>query len=307
MSEFQVYRAIPKADLCNHLGIGMRYASFVTWAGFSIPNFPESVKSTSDLGNELILPFVIPRSCATLNSLIELLSLSIYDAIADGVTYLEGGIDFSAFSICKDDKDMEFVENQLQGKFFEKITFRPELDFGSTVSKEFFEAKAPALLSSGFFKGITVYSFSDLHCFDTLETIFKLAENLGIKRKVEFPASSKAKDIIEITKNYNLNEINSGLDLANDIDAMKYLRDNNIRVNFSPAHDIFFSNISSYAEHPIRKFLDFGINCTINSNGLLIYSKSISEQCQEFVKAGVFSHLEILELLNRNTPKLQAN
>ena len=38
-----------KMDAHNHLNLGMRYASYVSWAGFYIPDFPRKLNGLDEM------------------------------------------------------------------------------------------------------------------------------------------------------------------------------------------------------------------------------------------------------------------
>ena len=80
--------SLPKIDAHNHLNLGMRYASYAPWAGFYIPNFPRKMNGLGEM-HEIIGNFTRPRA-KTMKDVTDLLVLSLTDAVADGVTVLEG-------------------------------------------------------------------------------------------------------------------------------------------------------------------------------------------------------------------------
>ena len=43
------FAALPKVDAHNHLNLGMRYASYVPWAGFYIPDFPRKMSGLEEM------------------------------------------------------------------------------------------------------------------------------------------------------------------------------------------------------------------------------------------------------------------
>ena len=65
--------------------------------------------------------------------------------------------------------------------------------------------------------------------------------------------------------------------------------------------------VESYAVHPIRKMLDAGVNCTINTDDLLLFNKSNSEQCVELVNCGLFTKDELVELMKKQVAEYQEN
>ncbi len=65
-----------------------------------------------------------------------------------------------------------------------------------------------------------------------------------------------------------------------------------------PESNVMLGAVESYEKHPIRKMLDFGIDCTINTDDLLLFNKTNSEQCVELVKANLFTCEELKNLIS---------
>lgn len=289
----------PKADLHNHLGTGMRYASFVAWAGYEIPDYPPKDKTDPIPFTETIRSYVHSRNASPKDTL-AILQLAIQDAIADGVTILHGSIDASMSIPCQGIAELIQTVNQVKEKFASKIEFHPSIDFGPVSSNLLIESKAFEILSSGAFEGVTAYGKDAICLTQTYRSLFKIADNLKLTKKCLANSNVKADGILKMIETYNLNEIQLGVNIAKDKDAMKEVARNNIRFNLCPAGDIYFGVIDDYKSHPIRKMVDAGVNVSISSDCLLFFNKSISEQCKNLVDEGLFSENEIKLLLDKS-------
>ena len=82
---------------------------------------------------------------------------------------------------------------------------------------------------------------------------------------------------------------------------MKFLANHHIRCNVCPESNVMLGAVASYKDHPIRKMVDAGIECTINTDDLLLFNKTCSEQCVELVKAGLFTTDELRAMLKSQT------
>ena len=74
---------------------------------------------------------------------------------------------------------------------------------------------------------------------------------------------------------------------------MKFLADHNIRLNICPTSNIKLSLVESYASHPIRVLFDNGVPVTINTDDMLIFNQSVSEEYLNLFKAGLFTANEL--------------
>ena len=68
--------------------------------------------------------------------------------------------------------------------------------------------------------------------------------------------------------------------------------------NVCPASNITMGLYPNYFEHPIKKMFHAGLKITICTDDLLIFNKSVSEQIVELHKHGIFSPIELTEILN---------
>ena len=78
---------------------------------------------------------------------------------------------------------------------------------------------------------------------------------------------------------------------------MQYILDKNIVLNITPESTIMLGRFASLKEHPMRKFFDKGIKFTINTDDLLFFNKTISEQCVDLVNEGIFTIEEIEKIV----------
>ena len=105
---------------------GVEAVQLLGWAGFYIPDFPRPLHGLTEM-HEIIGDYTRPRA-TTQKDAEDLISLSIEDAIADGVTILEGSVDMQFVGHCNNNIDT-FVKmiSDIKNKYANKIDFRPEL------------------------------------------------------------------------------------------------------------------------------------------------------------------------------------
>lgn len=295
MAGVQDFISLPKTDRLNYLGIGMRYASFVSWAGYEIPGFPGAVSNTYELIDNVIKNFIVPRGFSG-EDVHSVLSLAIQAAVEDNVRTLLGTIDFSMLSRLGNESLYKKVYARLEKRYSEKIKLIPEFAFGPTVTNETILKHTPHIIQDNLFKSISFYTGGP-HDTETYKEIFMAAEKAGMARRALVTEMHSPREVINLIQAYHLTELMGGTHLAKDKDALKFLADNKIVVNVSPARDVYFKAVSSYAEFPIKPFLDAGVRLTINTCGLLVYQKTISEQCAALANAGAASVEELKALL----------
>ncbi|MDD7417161.1 MAG: adenosine deaminase [Treponemataceae bacterium] len=290
---------LKKVDCHNHLNLGMRYASYVPWAGFQIPNFPRKMNGLGEM-HEVIGQYTRVR-IATKKDVQDVITLAVQDAVADGITVLEGSFDINFVNHCGGNVD-EFCQlaEDIRKKFEGKIDLRPELGMGKLFDKAKIDAWVPECLKSGVFKSLDLYGPEVEDGLDDFVYIYDLAGQLGIKKKAhvgEFSDANSVKRFIEI---FNLDEVQHGIGAAKDDKIMQFLKDKNIRCNITPASNVMLSAVPSLEEHPIKKFVEWGIPVTIGTDDLLFFNKSVSEQCVDLVNSGVLTVEQIKKIFSDN-------
>ncbi len=299
MTSVTDFVSLPKVDAHNHLNLGMRYASYVPWAGFYIPDFPRKMSGLEEM-HDVIGMYTRTRT-RTAKDAQDLITLSIQDAIADGVTVLEGSVDISFVHHCSNSIDSFLVMiEKLLSKFSNSITFLPELGMGKTFDKAKIKKWAPACMESGLFKSIDLYGPEVMEGIDEFKDIFDKASKLGIKKKAHVGEFSDAKSVHDFVDYFDLDEVQHGIGAAQDEKVMEFLKKRDIRLNITPASNVMLSAVPSLDQHPIKKLVEAGIRVTIATDDLLFFNKSVSEQCADLVNAGVFTKQEVVDLLSKS-------
>ena len=287
----------PKIDAHNHLNLGMRYDSYKIWAGFEIPDFPKEKYNGLGEMHEYIGNYTRPRA-ATAQDAEDLITMSIEDAIADGVSVLEGSIDIQFVGHCENSIDNFLaMVSRIKENFKDKIDFRPELGMGKLFPKEKISAWAPACIESGIFKSIDLYGPEVFEGLEDFKPLYDLAGKHGIKRKAHVGEFSDAKSVKQFIDYFELDEVQHGIGAVQDEEILKYLVDKKIRCNVTPASNVMLTAVDTLENHPIRKMYDAGVRLTICTDDLIFFNKSVSEQCADMVNCGLFTKEEILAIL----------
>lgn len=296
----------PKVDVHNHLNLGMRYASYVPWAGFYIPDFPRKLNGLDDMHENIIAPYTRPR-IKTAKDVEDVFNLTLQDAIGDGVKVIEGSCDLQFVGQMGGVNNLIELIKKLVSQYSNRIKFLPELGMSKVFPKDKIQKWVPELLESGVFKSIDVYGPEVEDGIEDFKYIFDLAAKLGIKKKFHIGEFSSAESVRRFVELFELNEVQHGIGAAKDPDVLAFLRDNKIRCNVCPESNVMLGAVESYAVHPIRKMLDAGVDCTINTDDLLLFNKSNSEQCVELVNCGLFTKDELVELMKKQVAEYQEN
>lgn len=96
-----------------------------------------------------------------------------------------------------------------------------------------------------------------------------------------------------------LDQVQHGIAAAQSPETMKWLADHHIQLNICPTSNILLSRVADYGSHPIRKLYDYGVTVTVNTDDMIIFDQSVSDEFVNLYRAGLFS-VEELNTIREN-------
>lgn len=288
--DMEQLRRIPKSDLHNHVPFGGSRTIIQTLTNYYVPDLLEifkdivemnkwtkaNVKGKLNVPNEYKI-----RTIAT-----------FLQAQYDGVKVFAPNYalcarkDFDSY-----DELLEFIKT-VNDMFSSTMEIYPELCLDRN---KYDPQKSPIinwLLESGIFYSIDVTGDEKLGV-EMFKENYQTAKQLGIIRKAhvgEFAESSFVENAIDTL---NLNTVQHGLSIATDSRLIEKVRYKNISLTICPTSNLMLSRVKSYAEHPVRKLFDSGIDVTICSDDILLFNSSVSSEYLRLYKSGILTAFEL--------------
>ncbi len=105
-----------------------------------------------------------------------------------------------------------------------------------------------------------------------------------------------ADDVWEAVEELELDEVHHGIAAARSVSVMNWLADHHIRLNVCPTSNVMLRVADSYAKHPLRKLYDHGVLVTINTDDLLIFNQSVSQEYLNLYRSGLMTAEELEEI-----------
>jgi adenosine deaminase len=100
------------------------------------------------------------------------------------------------------------------------------------------------------------------------------------------------KDALEILK---AERIGHGLNLMQDPELIRYFRETKLAVEISPSSNYCLNVVDKNAPHPIRKMVDAGVNCLVNSDDPGMFNTSLTAEYELLAGQG-FSREELWKM-----------
>lgn len=132
---------------------------------------------------------------------------------------------------------------------------------------------------------------------DPFVPIYRLATKSGLKKKAHVGEVGNAADIVRAIKLLGLDEVQHGISIVENQEAIGYARASGVMFNVCPRSNIALSIVDDYESHPIKRMFHEGLQVSINTDDSLIFGRSISEQVMALYNHGVFSAEELTIIL----------
>ncbi len=279
---------VPKSDLHNHAGRGGKAEDVSLHIKprrdpFDSLNemqvwFENSVKVHIPSGAEGFLRRVEAAFIQARRDNIKRLSLSF--GLGD-IVALRGLVGFSK------------TIDALKRKYIPEAEFLPELALlRSEISEEEVDV-VKDIISFGYFKSIDICGNEKAGSLERYVDLYRFARGKHLILKAHVGEFGTARDVLEAVEKLELDEVHHGIAAASTLEAMRFLSDNKIILNVCPTSNIMLKRVENYRCHPIRKLFDHGVPVTINTDDLLIFNASVSDEYLNLYDSNVFSTEEL--------------
>ena len=286
-------RRAPKADLHSHAYFGAPIEAVEHWLGHSINRPPaqlDGLQGMTQYAANSIDPYLFHLEAFEFTA-----CAAVRHAIDDGVVLLEMSFDVRASRHYPDGLDgfTKFI-GSLAMQFRDRVDLRPELGFSRAAAsdRELMELVVDAI-SSNVFQSIDMYGNQN-DCDPTLvQGIYWQAHSAGMTLKAhvgEFSGADEVKTTVEVLQ---LNEVQHGIAASESVEVMKWLADNRIRLHICPTSNVKLGAAADYATHPIRSLYDHGVEITVNTDDLMIFGQSVSDEYLNLHRSGVLTADEL--------------
>lgn len=285
-------QALPKADVHNHLHLSGAVELLLEHypdVRFQTPQFYD--------GFDGMMRFIIEHVNTIMRSsddVVKLMDIGIRSAIKDNVKHLEASVD-TGLAKYFDNSLEAFIAavGALKEKYKTEIDFRPEIGIKKSSDLEEVYREGMICIQSDVFDGIDLYGKETDQDLGGFKEFFQEARARNKKTKVHIGEFSDSRSVVHAIERLEPDELQHGINSAGSREAIQLILDRNIRLNICPHSNVALRAVSSLEEHPIRKLYDEGVNITINTDDLLLFNSTISDQYLALIEAGIFTFEEI--------------
>ncbi|MBT8303667.1 MAG: hypothetical protein KJP09_04285 [Bacteroidia bacterium] len=289
------FHQLPKADVHNHLHLGGTAKRLREKYRDARITFPETYD-----GLDGMIDFIygtLNKIMLTKDDVKFFMEMAIESSIDDNITHLEASVDIGLARFFDDSIEQVIeVVMELKERYESQIDFRPDIGVNKDLALDKVYSDGVKCIKSNVFSGIDIYGKEVGRQMEPFLDLFDQARNHDLKTKVHIGEFSSHETIESAINILHPDELQHGIRAVDSEQTMNLILENNIRLNVCPQSNFALGSSASIAEHPMRKLFDRGINLTINTDDLLLFDASVTDQFLDLHKHEVFSFEELDEI-----------
>ncbi len=131
--------------------------------------------------------------------------------------------------------------------------------------------------------------------------VFRVARENGLKVLAHAGEDVGPHSIWSALNNLKVTRIGHGISAKEDEKLEEYLKENQIPLEICPMSNIFTGKyVSSYEDHPIKRFYDKGLYVTVNSDDPTIFGAELNDEYYNLLTHNIFTLGEVFSLIKNN-------
>lgn len=225
------------------------------------------------------------------------LEATFVQAKDDGVTRLEAGEDVWALTLWDGNAQaLTQAMQEIHQRVAPEIEWIAQLGLSRHCPVDALMSWTAPLLEAGSYQSIDLYADELAQPIGVFKLIYRAAYAKGLRLKAHVGEWGTADDVWQAVEELGLDEVQHGIAAAQSPAVMRFLADHRIRLNICPTSNVMLSRVESIANHPIRTLYDAGVIVTVNTDDVLVFGSSVSEEYIRLHEAGVFSAAELNQI-----------
>lgn len=282
---------VPKSDLHNHAGRGGNMRYLAKLKGCSIIPSQEPFDSLGDMQHwfENNIKVLFPGMEGNLMRV----EASFVQAAEDNIKVLSLSYGIDEIEMHGGMEKFISIMDGYHRKHAPDTAFYPELVLSEVedIEKELY--KLDIIFSYHWFKSVDWQGNETSRNINSVKPQYRKAKQNGLKLRVHAGEFGEADGIKRCVEELELHEVHHGIAAVKSDHVMKFLADNKIQLNVCPTSNVMLKRVKSYGDHPIRLLFDFGIKVSINTDDLLIFNATASQEYLNLYNSGLMTEDEL--------------
>lgn len=282
---------VPKSDIHTHGGKGGRIKYYSKWANTDIKASERPFENLDDMQNWFNSNIKIHDNGKP--GYLKRIEAAFAQAKEDNIVVLALSFSLEVIDFLGGIDNFINTLNFYHDVYAPETTYYPELSLGRECDVNKTYDRIDEILCKNWFKSIDVCGNELAQPIKNFQKIYRKAQGYGIQLKAHVGEFGTADDVREAVELLELSEVHHGIAAVKSKDVMKWLRNHKIQLNVCPTSNVMLKRTTSYNHHPIKELYENDIPVTINTDDLLIFDSSISEEYLKLYNNKVFSVAEL--------------
>lgn len=292
-NDLEALRKIPKSDLHNHQSRAANKHDLEQWLKVKLPPF-QKVNSLMEMDHWY------RQNIRGLTPTRETFELKIKSAFCEAI---RENIVLLCLSIGPG--DMQYFNNDIQEfintieRYREEIApdieFIPEMSLCRTDNEETNQYQIDTsfeILKLNYFKSIDLVG-DEYVSPAPFRALYQKCKELGMRTKIHVGESTSFENIAKAISELDVQELQHGISVSESPELMKLLKERDITLHVCPTSNVMLNNTCDYSFPQLRILLDHGVTVTLNTDDLLIFDSSISEEYMKLYQGGNYTPEEL--------------
>jgi len=289
-SSIREIQSVPKSDLHNHAGRGGNPAYIENMLGINIVRLTEPLSSL--LAMDMWFNDNIKCHFPDKNGWIQRIAASFIQAKADNISVLALSCSVAEAYWLGELKIFIAIMDGLHKTFAPDTIFLPDLTLCNPSDID----KLNEILPINWFSGIDINNCLDLLSMDNMIAMSRTAKRYDLTVKAHVGEFNGADEVMRYAEELELDQIQHGIKAVESPKVMNWLAKHKVQLNICPTSNILLGNSKGYESHQIRVLFDYGVPVTLNTDDLLIFDSTASQEYLKLYNAGLMTASELNEI-----------
>ena len=183
--------------------------------------------------------------------------------------------------------------NIARNTYAPKTHLLPQVGFTRHKPVELQYKQALPFFEQNYFEAIDLFGDELATPIETFKPIYRKAKEKGMILRAHVGEKGTADDIMRAVEVLELDEVQHGIAAASSKKIMNFLADNQIQLNICPTSNVLLGFVECLEKHPIRTLFDNSVKVTINTDDILMFGSSVSQEFLSLYNCGLFTGEEL--------------
>ena len=283
--DLDALRRCPKADLHNHFILGGDRAFLARRTGLDIPPLAAPLASMAQMH-----AWVDQATGGLFDSAegrLLAFEAAFVQAAGDGVTRLEVGEDVWAITLNGGSAVRLTEALEAARRVAPGVAWVRQLGLSRHCPPAALERWLEPFLALGTYQTLDLSGDEFAQPIEVFKPIYRRAKAAGLRLKAHVGEWGSADDVWRAVETLDLDEVQHGIAAAESPACMRFLAESGVRLNICPTSNVMLGRVETLAAHPIGRLHGAGVRVSVNTDDVLMFGRSVSEEFLGLYQAGV--------------------